>query len=83
MGLVLSVYSLSVITQVNKQASNTLCWWYKRSSSTCNTILQYLRDCDHNDDNNINYKNNLQRWLCTSSGKMTHKENLDQSENHF
>ena len=25
MGLVLSVYSLSVITQVNKQASNTLC----------------------------------------------------------
>ena len=28
----------------------------KSSRSVCNTIRQYLRDSDHNDDNYINYK---------------------------
>ena len=48
MGLVLFVYLLSAITQTNKQAS---------SRTTYNAMVQYLRDRDHNDDNNIKYKN--------------------------
>ena len=46
-------------------------------------MLQYLQDSDHNDDNNINYKNYLPRGTYTPCGKMTHKENLDQSQNHL
>ena len=53
MGLVISVYSLSAITQTNNQVSNISFQWYASSRSTCNTILQYLRDSDHNDDSNI------------------------------
>ena len=64
---------------------NAICYHTDKqtSKSTHNTILQYLRDSDHNDDNNINYKNYLHRGLCTSCWKMTHKENLYQSQNHF
>ena len=46
-------------------------------------MLQYLQDSDHNDDNNINYKNYLHRGPNTQCGKMNHKENLDQSQNNF
>ena len=67
MGLLLSAYLLSAITKTNKQRS------------AYNTILQYLQCSDHNDDKNINYKNYLHRGPCTQCGKVTHKENLDQS----
>ena len=53
------------------------------SRSTSNTILQYLQDSGHNDDNNKNYKNYLHGGPCTPCGKMTHKENLEQSQIHF
>ena len=42
-------------------------------------MLQYLQYSDHNDDEKINYRNCLHRGPCTQCGKMTHKENLDQS----
>ena len=48
-----------------------------------NTILQYLRDSGHNDDNNKNYKKYLHRGPCTPYGKMTQNENLKQRQNHF
>ena len=35
-------------------------------------MLQYLRDSDYNDDNDINYKNYLHRGICTSRRNMTH-----------
>ena len=56
---------------------------YGSSWSPKNTVLQYLRDIDYNDNNNINYKNYLYRGLCIPCGKMTHMENLGQSQNHF
>ena len=31
----------------------------------------------------INFKNYIHRGPCTPCGKMTHKENLEQSQNHF
>ena len=37
----------------------------------------------YNDDDNISYKNYLHIGPSTPCGKMTHKENLDQSQNHF
>ena len=37
----------------------------------------------YNDDNNIKFKNYSHRGPCTTCGKMTHKENLGQSQNHF
>ena len=46
-------------------------------------MLQYLQDSDHNDDNNINYKNYLHREPYTPRRKMTSKENLDNSQKHF
>ena len=76
MGLLLSVHLLSAITQTNKQTN-------KQYFLTYNTILQYSEGSDHNDDNNINYKSCLHRGPCTPCGKMTRKENLDQSQNHF
>ena len=80
-GFVIICISLSAITQRNKQ---TMYSFNDRGfRSTYNTILQYLEDSDHNDDNNINYKSYVHRGLYTPYGKMTHKENLDQSQNHF
>ena len=55
---------------------------YTISRSAYNTILQYLQYSDHKDDN-INYKNYLHRGPCTQCGNITHKENMDQSQNHF
>ena len=46
-------------------------------------MSRYLQGSDHNDDNNINYKNCLHRRPSTPCGKMTHKENLDQSKNYL
>ena len=46
-------------------------------------MLECLQDNDHNDDNNINYKNYLHRGPCTPCGKMTHKEIVDHSQNLF
>ena len=48
-------------------------------------IIQYcnIYNSDHKDDKNINYKNYLHRGPCLPCGKMTHKGNLDQSQNHF
>ena len=60
---------LSAITQTN--------------SGLCITILQYLQYSDYNDDNNRNYKNYLRTVPFTQCEKITHKENLDQSPNHF
>ena len=37
----------------------------------------------YNDENNINYKNYLQRGPGKPCGKMVYKENLGQSQNHF
>ena len=82
MGVLLSVYSLSAITQTNKQTNNYFIMIYKLQVAY-NTILQYLQYSDHNDNNNIKYKNYFHRGPCTLCGKMTHKENLDQSQNHF
>ena len=45
-------------------------------------MLQNFQRSDHNYDN-INYKNYLDRGPCSRCGKMTHKKNLDQSQNHF
>ena len=87
MGLLLFVYSLSAITQTNKQrnkqGSNILFQWYTISRSAYNTILQYLKYSDHNDDNNIDYKIYLHREPCTQCKKMAHKENLNQTQNMF
>ena len=54
-----------------------------KSRSAYNKILQYLQDSGHNDDNNENYKNYLHRGSCRPCKKMTRKENLEQSQNHF
>ena len=75
MSFLLSVYSLSVITQTNKETNKQ----YTLLRSTYNTILQYLQDSDQNDYNNINYKNYLHKGPFTPCGKMSHKENLNQS----
>ena len=37
----------------------------------------------YNDDKNKNYKKYLHKGPCTPCGKITHKEKLDQSQNHF
>ena len=47
MGLLLSVYSLSAITNKNKQTNNVVIQLYKSSRSTYNSILQYLQESDH------------------------------------
>ena len=68
MGLLLSVHLLSAITI---------------SKFPYNTILQYLQYSDHNNENNIDYKKYLHTGPCTQYGKMSHKENLHKSQNHF
>ena len=73
MGLVLFVYLLSAITQTTN----------KRVIYKLQVYITILRDSDPNDDNNINYKNYLHRGLCILCGKMSHMENLDQSQNQF
>ena len=62
MGLLLSAYSLSVITHTNKQTNKQTI--YPSSRSTHDTVSQYLQDSDHKDDNNINYKSYLHRGPC-------------------
>ena len=47
-GLLLSVYSLSVITQANKQTNS---FDDTQAPGLHITILHYLQDSDHNDDN--------------------------------
>ena len=72
--------------QTNKQTNKQTIYFfvYASSRSTYNTISQYLQDSDHDNDNNTNYKTYLHiGGPCTPCGKMTHKENLDQSQNHF
>ena len=78
MGLLLSAFSLSAIAQTDKQTIYSF-----NHRPAYDTILQYLHYSDHNDDNNINYKNYLHIGPCTQCGKMTDKEHLDQSQNHF
>ena len=46
-------------------------------------ILQYLQGNSHNGNNNKNHKNVLHRGSCTPCRKITHKENLKQSQNNF
>ena len=60
--------------QTNKQTNKQTIYsqLYTSSRSTYNTIWQYLQDSDHNDDNNINYKNYLYRGPFTPCGKATH-----------
>ena len=47
MGLLLSAYLLSAMTQTNKQTNNIVFYLYASSRSTYDAILQYLQDSDH------------------------------------
>ena len=71
MGLLLSAFSLSAIVQTDKQTIYSF-----NHRSAYDTILQYLHYSDHNDDNNINYKNYLHIGPCTQYGKMTVRNTL-------
>ena len=66
-----------------QQTTNFLFFfWYASSRSTYYTILEDLQD-SHRGENNKNCKNYLQRGSCTPCRKMTHKENLQKSQNQF
>ena len=79
----LYIHLLSNISQTNKQTNNIFFNDIQAPGLHIIIYLQYLQDSDHNDDNNINYKNYINRGHCATCGKITHKENHDQSQNHF
>ena len=69
MDFLISVHSLSAITQANNYKQYILLMIYK--------LQVYISF------HNINYKNYLDRGPFTPCGKITHKENLYQSQNDF
>ena len=81
--VIIGIFAIYYYTDKQRNKQYIFFLLYTSSWSTYNTILQYLQDSDHNDDNDINYKSYLRRGPCTPCEKMTHKENLDRRRNHL
>ena len=76
--MLLSVYFLSAITQTKNQ----LTYYLNDIQAAGLHIVQYrniYNPAITMNYSNINYENYLHRGPYTQCGKMTHKENLDQS----
>ena len=83
MDFLLSVFSLSAITQTNKETIQSFSYIEAPGLHITHYYNIYKTVIIYNDDNNINNKNYLHRGPFPSCEKMTHKKKLEKSQNNF